>query len=180
MRSVIPRTAAHLTRFPKNPNAVLTLKYVKGLVISTTALQKAGMEIAEVLRGPRTLLSFHIAPTHRLNAGNAHRNPRQSSCPSWSPRTTRGLTSVYHERLRGAFDTRDDSCEVIVVGDGSTDNTRPILLQLHKVDARVKAIFFSRNSASPRRTPPKIEAAKGDAIVAMDADGYETRELRPR
>jgi dolichol-phosphate mannosyltransferase len=84
-----------------------------------------------------------------------------------------------YERLRVAFDSLDDSFEVIVVDDGSTDNTRPVLLQLHKEDPRVKAIFLSRNFGQSAALTAGIEAAKGDAIVVMDADGQDPPELVP-
>ena len=84
-----------------------------------------------------------------------------------------------HEHLSRVFDAIDDRAEFVFVDDGSTDNTRAALTQLHKDDARVKAIFLSRNFGQSAALTAGIEAAKGDAIIVMDADGQDPPEVIP-
>ena len=81
--------------------------------------------------------------------------------------------------LCAAFDALEESAEIIFVDDGSTDNTRPILAQLHEEDPRVKAIFLSRNFGQSAALTAGIQAAQGDAIVVMDADGQDPPEIVP-
>lgn len=84
-----------------------------------------------------------------------------------------------YEYLHVVFDNSGDNAELIFVDDGSTDNSREILTQLHKHDSRVKAIFLSRNFGQSAALTAGIEAAKGDAIVVMDADGQDPPEVVP-
>ena len=84
-----------------------------------------------------------------------------------------------YEYLRVVFDNGVDEAELVFVDDGSTDNSREILTQLHKHDSRVKAIFLSRNFGQSAALTAGIEAAKGDAIVVMDADGQDPPEVVP-
>ncbi len=84
-----------------------------------------------------------------------------------------------YEYLRVVFENTDDNAEIIFVDDGSTDNTREILTQLHKHDSRAKAVFLSRNFGQSAALTAGIEVAKGDAIVVMDADGQDPPEVVP-
>lgn len=84
-----------------------------------------------------------------------------------------------YELLHEVFDVSDDTAEFIFVDDGSTDNTRAILAQLHEHDPRVKAIFLSRNFGQSAALTAGIEAATGDAVVVMDADGQDPPDIVP-
>lgn len=84
-----------------------------------------------------------------------------------------------YELLHEVFDVADDSAEFIFVDDGSSDNSRFVLSQLHAHDPRVKAIFLSRNFGQSAALTAGIDAAKGDAIIVMDADGQDPPELVP-
>ncbi len=85
-----------------------------------------------------------------------------------------------YEHLDQVFADLDESMEIIFVDDGSTDGTRAIVNELHKSDPRVKAIFLSRNFGQSSALSAGIEAAKGDAVVVMDADGQDPPEVIPR
>ena len=60
--------------------------------------------------------------------------------------------------------------EIICVDDGSTDGTLDELVALHQRDARVRVIELSRNFGKEAALTAGIDAARGDAVVAMDAD----------
>lgn len=60
--------------------------------------------------------------------------------------------------------------ELIFVNDGSKDKTEEILLNLSKIDNRVKVINFSRNFGHQTAVTAGIFNAAGDAIVIIDAD----------
>ena len=66
--------------------------------------------------------------------------------------------------------------EFIFVDDGSKDRTLQIARELHRKDARVRYISFSRNFGKEAGIYAGLKAAKGDYVATMDAD----LQARPR
>jgi glycosyltransferase involved in cell wall biosynthesis len=60
--------------------------------------------------------------------------------------------------------------EIILVDDGSTDNSLEIMRRLHAQDSRVKYVTFSRNFGHEAASSAGVEAATGQAVILMDAD----------
>ena len=60
--------------------------------------------------------------------------------------------------------------EVIVVDDGSADRTFEEAQRKCDDDARVKAIRFSRNFGKEAALLAGLNAARGEAVITMDAD----------
>lgn len=60
--------------------------------------------------------------------------------------------------------------ELILVNDGSTDNTLTVMKELAAKDSRVKYISFSRNFGKEAAIYAGLDKAKGDYVVIMDAD----------
>ncbi len=85
-----------------------------------------------------------------------------------------------YTRVEQALDAVDLDWELIVVDDGSTDETRQVLHELHANDGRVKALFLSRNFGQGPALTAGIEAAKGDAVAILDADGQDPPEILPQ
>ncbi len=67
--------------------------------------------------------------------------------------------------------------ELLFVDDGSRDKTAEILRQMREKDARVKAIFFSRNFGKEAAMLAGLKAATGEAVVLIDADLQDPVEL---
>lgn len=61
--------------------------------------------------------------------------------------------------------------EIIIVDDGSTDKTYPILSNIHTHDPQVKVLSLRRNFGQTAAIAAGIAYAKGDVIVFMDGDG---------
>ena len=70
--------------------------------------------------------------------------------------------------------------EFIFVDDGSKDKTLSIARELHRQDARVRYISFSRNFGKEAGILAGLEAAKGDYVAMMDADLQDPPALLPR
>src|SRR3989344_4655799 len=64
--------------------------------------------------------------------------------------------------------------EVIVVNDGSTDNTLKIARQLEKKYSKVK-VFDKKNSGKADSLNQALKIARGELIAVVDADSYPER-----
>ncbi len=60
--------------------------------------------------------------------------------------------------------------EIVVIDDGSTDNTWDILLKLSHNISELKALRLSRNFGKEYAMCAGLDAAKGDAAIVIDAD----------
>ena len=71
----------------------------------------------------------------------------------------------------------DLDVELIFVDDGSRDRTRTLLKGLAAEDARIKLICFARNFGHQIAVTVGIDAARGDAVVLIDADLQDPPEV---
>lgn len=67
--------------------------------------------------------------------------------------------------------------EFIFVNDGSDDNSMNELLELHKIDANVKVLSFSRNFGQVAAVIAGLKIVTGDSTIIMSADLQEPIEL---
>ncbi len=67
--------------------------------------------------------------------------------------------------------------ELIFVDDGSKDRTREILKGLAVDDPRIKLVCFARNFGHQVAVTAGIDAARGDAVVLIDADLQDPPEI---
>ena len=67
--------------------------------------------------------------------------------------------------------------ELIFVDDGSRDRTRVLLKGYAAEDSRIKVICFARNFGHQIAVTAGIDAARGDAVVLIDADLQDPPEV---
>ena len=67
--------------------------------------------------------------------------------------------------------------EFIFVDDGSRDQTRTLLKSFTATDHRIKIISFARNFGHQIAVTAGVDAARGDAIVLIDADLQDPPEV---
>lgn len=60
--------------------------------------------------------------------------------------------------------------EIVVVDDGSRDGTFERIRELSRQDSRIKGVRFSRNFGKEAALLAGLRAARGDAVVTIDAD----------
>ncbi|MDQ6925890.1 MAG: glycosyltransferase family 2 protein, partial [Candidatus Eremiobacteraeota bacterium] len=76
-----------------------------------------------------------------------------------------------HRRLTATLDRLEpDTFELLYVDDGSRDSTAAIVRGLCAADARVRALFLSRNFGHQTAVSAGLEHATGDAVAIIDAD----------
>jgi dolichol-phosphate mannosyltransferase len=76
----------------------------------------------------------------------------------------------FYERVRQTLDAQGELWELILVNDGSRDQSLEIMRQLHERDPRVKLIDFARNFGHQIAVTAGMDAASGDAVVIIDSD----------
>ena len=76
-----------------------------------------------------------------------------------------------------AADRHELDIELIIIDDGSRDNSREIIAELRESDDRIKPIFHERNRGKGAALRAGITSASGEIVLIQDADlEYEPRE----
>ena len=73
----------------------------------------------------------------------------------------------------------DVKAEVLMVNDGSSDNTLEVMRELEKSYECVRYLSFSRNFGKESAMLAGFAAAKGDYVAVMDADLQDPPALLP-
>jgi dolichol-phosphate mannosyltransferase len=82
-----------------------------------------------------------------------------------------------HRRMTAVMDSLDGPAELLLVNDGSRDNSLGLLRDLAKGDPRLKVLSFSRNFGHQVAITAGIDYAQGDAVVVIDADLQDPPEV---
>ena len=80
------------------------------------------------------------------------------------------ILPVLVQRLEAALSNFTDSFEIVLVDDGSPDQSWDVLAQLAQEKKYIKAIRLSRNFGQHNAIHAGLEAATGEWIVVMDCD----------
>jgi glycosyltransferase involved in cell wall biosynthesis len=76
------------------------------------------------------------------------------------------------------LDSIDGTCEMLVVDDGSTDETSALMASIH--DPRLHHVRLRRNAGKSAALSAGLSKVKGDIVVLMDADGQDDPAEVPR
>jgi polyisoprenyl-phosphate glycosyltransferase len=107
-----------------------------------------------------------------MTATLSHHSPRAKHLSIIVPFFNEGAgVEAFHKALGPVLaGIRSYEVEIICVDDGSTDDTLERLLALATMDSQYKVIELSRNFGKEAALSAGLDAAKGQAVVAMDAD----------
>ncbi|MDZ7607887.1 MAG: glycosyltransferase family 2 protein [Cyclobacteriaceae bacterium] len=83
------------------------------------------------------------------------------------------------QRTLSALKSIGEPFEIIIVDDGSSDNTLEKLLNHHKIDNRIKIIELSRNFGHQAAFTAGLKRSVGEFTVMMDGDLQDAPELIP-
>lgn len=89
------------------------------------------------------------------------------------------LPILYH-RLKSAMPSYHDECEVILVDDGSTDNSLAIMKHIAGNCESYRIVKLSRNFGHQAAISAGLRIACGDAVIIMDGDLQDPPEELPR
>ena len=84
--------------------------------------------------------------------------------------------SAWIERV---MDQHQYSYEIIMVDDGSTDNSWQVIHELSSKNSNIKGIKFQRNYGKSAALNEGFKASKGDVIITMDADMQDSPDEIP-
>ena len=84
---------------------------------------------------------------------------------------------AFYTRICAAANKITDNYEIILVNDGSPDNSLAIATSLYKRDARVRVIDLSRNFGHHKAIMTGLAHAGGDMVFLIDCDLEEEPEL---
>jgi dolichol-phosphate mannosyltransferase len=87
---------------------------------------------------------------------------------------------VLVERLGRVLDRMGVSAEVILVDDGSTDETLDEIARAHARDRRFGGISLSRNFGHQVAISAGLAEARGEAVIVMDGDLQDPPEALPK
>ena len=95
-------------------------------------------------------------------------------CPFYDEEQSVG---ALFSRLIPVLDRLGESYEVVCVNDGSRDGTLEALLAMRAMRPHLRIIDLSRNFGKEAALTAGIDAARGDAVIPIDADLQDTPEL---
>jgi dolichol-phosphate mannosyltransferase len=87
---------------------------------------------------------------------------------------------ILYQRLKKALREISNSYEIIIIDDGSKDNTLKNIQKLSKKDKKVKGISFSRNFGHMSALSAGIKRSTGKKVALIDADLQDPPEVIPK
>jgi glycosyltransferase involved in cell wall biosynthesis len=83
------------------------------------------------------------------------------------------------EWIKNVCEKHNFSYEIIMVDDGSTDNSWKVIEQLSAANQNIKGIRFQRNYGKSAALNEAFKAAQGDVVITMDADLQDSPDEIP-
>lgn len=81
--------------------------------------------------------------------------------------------------IKRVMDRNNFTYEVLMIDDGSTDDSWKIIQELHRENACIKGIRFRRNYGKSAALNTAFEACQGDVVITMDADLQDSPDEIP-
>jgi glycosyltransferase involved in cell wall biosynthesis len=82
-----------------------------------------------------------------------------------------------YRRIKDVLDSIQESWELIMVDDGSTDGSTDLIREYHQQDSRVIPIIFARNFGHQIAVTAGLDYARGNAVIIIDSDLQDPPEV---
>ena len=92
----------------------------------------------------------------------------------------KSIDILYEHLQRIISQLKQYDFQVLLVNDGSKDNTLAKMKELHEKDSSVSYLSLSRNFGKENAMLAGLDYAEGDAVIVMDADLQDPPELIPQ
>ena len=86
-------------------------------------------------------------------------------------RSEKTIRGVVEEVMAAAEALSDDTYEIILINDGSPDDTFSVIKSLCEADTRIKGINLSKNFGQHAALMAGFHQVKGDIVICLDDDG---------
>lgn len=83
----------------------------------------------------------------------------------------------FYRRVREAMESLGDSWELVLVDDGSRDESAHIMCQLAQQDPHVRPVIFARNFGHQLAVTAGLDYSRGQAVVIIDSDLQDPPEV---
>lgn len=94
--------------------------------------------------------------------------------PCWNEEAT---LPELHRRISQVMETLEESWELVLINDGSTDKTGQVMQKLHEADPHVHYIEFARNFGHQIAVTAGMDYAQGKVVILIDSDLQDPPEL---
>jgi dolichol-phosphate mannosyltransferase len=85
----------------------------------------------------------------------------------------------FRRRVSAALDLTGLTWEIVLINDGSRDDSGQIIRQMHADDPRIKLVELSRNFGHQPAVSAGLAFASGDAVILIDGDLQDPPEVIP-
>jgi dolichol-phosphate mannosyltransferase len=88
-----------------------------------------------------------------------------------------GNIQELYRRLYEVLDQTGEAWELIMIDDGSTDDSASLIRQYAEEDSRVRPVIFARNFGHQIAVTAGLDYSRGDAVVIIDSDLQDPPEV---
>lgn len=85
----------------------------------------------------------------------------------------------FYRRVTEALEPFGEPWELVLVDDGSRDQSAELMRELARKDPRVRPVIFARNFGHQLAVTAGLDHSRGDAVVIIDSDLQDPPELIP-
>jgi polyisoprenyl-phosphate glycosyltransferase len=90
------------------------------------------------------------------------------------------VIAATHSQLKTVLDNLALSYEIVLVNDGSTDESLATVKELSEADANTRIVSLARNFGHEMATTAGVNYSRGRAVIVMDADLQDPPEVIPQ
>ena len=88
-----------------------------------------------------------------------------------------GCLDELHRRVKEVMEQTEETWELVLIDDGSTDGSTEIIRKFAQEDPHVRPVIFARNYGHQLAVTAGMDYSRGDAVIVIDADLQDPPEV---